>query len=173
MYNTNINNLIKILANTTPSLVFIAQPWGVFEKEQITEISKLGYSAINLDMEDINNIDSINGKIEKHMVHGKVMLYGTAPESFDDLDNMFPDDFTYCWLYPNSASAYYSKLELKLKNCSNVKIPPHFDDDQKVSLWANRETKLKKMAKNCYEYQKNILANHAECRNTRIIRILV
>lgn len=172
MYKTNAINVVKIIDCMRPSLIHIVRPWMTGDA-WILELKDHGYSCINMDMENKAFPERIRDKIQRRLATGSVVTYG-IPMNFDVLENIMPDDFVLCWIYPNKQTEYY---ELIKNGCSDPYrvdtscMPPGTEIAWKSYLAKPNDSDLRRITKTAHEWQKSQYDLYNR-ENTRMIVII-
>jgi hypothetical protein len=162
MYKTTSENLLKIINCMRPTLLHVVRPWGLDDSHG-TVYRDLGYSVINLDMENWAFPERIREKIERRLSGGRVVTYG-IPRSLEDLEHVMPDEFVLVWIYPNKQTDYYTSIKRivfgRESTIETKLMPPNTLDFWKSYLQKSDDSDLRRITKAAHAHQKREYDQH-------------
>ena len=175
MLKTRLDKAQDFIKCLQPNLVFIAVPWGMGRRvgDWINNFRN-DYGLICLD-----RVNDTNERINRQMEHQKVLVYGTPPEDFMELDDIFDSDYALVWIYPNKQTEYYEIIKRIPLGTDRRFIPRPGE-----KIWAritacdpestDMITKLNKaMTRICFDYQKQLKNKYRDERDGRILIVVV
>lgn len=176
MFRTQLDKAHRMVSCLRPNCVFVAVPWGMNPiARSWVEHFKGDYSVVNLDREFRG---SLTDHIERMLEQGPVMVYGTPPADFMDLDDLIPVDYALIWIYPNKQTEYYDMIKRIPLGTDSQFIP-----NDAIKIWhrvlacpttdTEQMTKLNKsLTLVCWKYQKTLLNTYSEAREDRVLVIV-
>lgn len=177
MLKTRLDKAKEFITCLRPSCVFVAIPWGMgkMAKEWIQGF-RGDYNLVPLDLID----SSANMEVDRLMENGSVMVYGTPPDDFIELDDIFDVEYALVWLYPNKQTDYFEYIRRMPLGCDRRFVPigsekiwSHITkcDDRNAEMKHKLNTSMTRV---CYCYQKKLMRNYlkSENRDGRILLIV-
>jgi len=175
MLKSRLDKAQEYIKCLRPNLVFVAIPWGMGKlvNEWINEFRQ-DYGLICLD-----RVDDVGERINRQMEHQNVLVYGTPPDDFKELDDLFDSEYALVWIYPNKQTDYFNVIKRIPLGTDRRFIPQPGE-----KIWAritacdpqndNMLNKLNKvMTQICYEYQKKLKNTYRDERDGRILIVVV
>jgi hypothetical protein len=154
MYKTTKENVIKIITCTKPGLIHVVRPWLVGDDFCIT-FKELGYSVINLDMENKAFPERIRDKISRRLNSGCVLTYGLPGI---ELEQLLPDEVrTQIYMYPNKQTDYYKTISEACRDpykIPTLDMPPGSEDIWTRYLASTDPIELRRLTKLAHDYMK-------------------
>lgn len=154
MFKTCSANAIKIISCMKPALIHVVVPW--MATEWILGLKDIGYSVINLNLEDKAFPERIRAKIKRRMETGCVLCY-SAPIPISDLENLMPEEFALMWTYPNKQTDYFASIKAGCGDpyqVATANMPPGTEELWRSYLQKPNDDDLRRITKVAHEWQR-------------------
>jgi hypothetical protein len=140
----------------------------------VVELKDIGYSVINLDLEDKAFPERIRAKIKRRLETGCVATY-SVPIPLNQLENFMPDEFCLLWTYPNKQTEYFTMIKAGCADPYKVIVatmPFGTEDLWKSYLQKPNDDDLRRITKIAHEWQRKQYELY-NSENQKIMTILI